>query len=52
MDAETVKAPEPVADPRPRAAVSSMVGIVGLAGLFAWVAVARMFEYSGPKAAL
>jgi protein-S-isoprenylcysteine O-methyltransferase Ste14 len=29
-----------------------MVGIVGLAGLLAWVAVARIFEYSGPNAAL
>jgi hypothetical protein len=50
MDAETrtVK----VADPRPRSAVSSMVGVVGLVGLFAWVAVARVFEYSGPNAAL
>jgi protein-S-isoprenylcysteine O-methyltransferase Ste14 len=39
-------------DPRPRSAVSSMVGLVGLAGLFAWVAVARVYEFSGPNAAL
>jgi protein-S-isoprenylcysteine O-methyltransferase Ste14 len=40
------------ADPRPASAVSTMVGVVGLLGLFAWVAVARAFEYSGPNAAL
>ncbi|HEY0086600.1 MAG TPA: DUF1295 domain-containing protein [Allosphingosinicella sp.] len=40
------------ADPRPRSAVSSMVGVVGLVGLFAWFAVARTYEYSGPNATL
>ncbi|HZG10048.1 MAG TPA: protein-S-isoprenylcysteine methyltransferase [Allosphingosinicella sp.] len=39
-------------DPRPASAVSSMVGIAGLLGLGAWVIVARMFEFSGPNAAL
>jgi protein-S-isoprenylcysteine O-methyltransferase Ste14 len=29
-----------------------MVGVVGLAGLFAWLTVARMYEFSGPNAAL
>ncbi len=52
MDAETRIAAQPAADPRPRSAVSSMVGLVGLAGLFSWVAVARWFEFSGPNAAL
>ena len=28
-------------DPRPKSAVSTMTGVVGLAGLFAWTAVAR-----------
>lgn len=37
---------------RPASAVSHMVGLAGLAGLAAWVAVARMFEFSGPNAAL
>jgi protein-S-isoprenylcysteine O-methyltransferase Ste14 len=39
-------------DPRPRSAVSSMVGVVGLAGLIAWTAVARAFAMEGPFAAL
>jgi hypothetical protein len=29
-----------------------MVGVVGLAGLFGWVAIARAFEFSGPNASL
>jgi protein-S-isoprenylcysteine O-methyltransferase Ste14 len=52
MNAETRIAPELRKDERPRSAVSGMVGLAGLAGLGAWVAIARMFEFSGPNAAL
>ena len=40
------------ADPRPPSAVSTGVGIAGLAGLLAWVAVARWFKMDGPLSAL
>jgi protein-S-isoprenylcysteine O-methyltransferase Ste14 len=40
------------ADPRPTSAVSAGVGMAGLAGLLAWVAVARWFGMDGPYAAL
>ena len=39
-------------DPRPKSAVSTMVGLVGLAGLLAWTAVSRSFGMTGPLAAL
>src|SRR5689334_6774920 len=39
-------------DPRPKSAVSAMTGVVGLAGLFAWTAVARVYGMAGPLAAL
>jgi protein-S-isoprenylcysteine O-methyltransferase Ste14 len=52
MNAETKIATELRRAPRPASAVSHMVGLAGLAGLLAWVAVARMFEFSGPNAAL
>ena len=39
-------------DPRPKSAVSAMTGMVGLAGLFTWTAVARVFGMTGPLAAL
>jgi hypothetical protein len=39
-------------DPRPRSAVSTMCGLVGLAGLFAWTAVARSYGMAGPLSAL
>ena len=39
-------------DPRPRSAVSTGVGLAGLAGLLAWTAVARSFGMAGPYAAL
>ncbi|HEY7808846.1 MAG TPA: DUF1295 domain-containing protein [Allosphingosinicella sp.] len=52
MNAQTDKVEEAEADPRPRSAVSSGVGVAGLLGLFAWVTVARLYEYSGPNAAL
>jgi len=40
------------ADPRPRSAVSTGVGLAGLAGLLAWAAVSRAFGMAGPFAAL
>ena len=39
-------------DPRPRSAVSTMTGVVGLAGLLAWAAVARAYGMEGPLAGL
>ncbi len=39
-------------DPRPKSAVSGMTGVVGLAGLIAWTAIARTFGMDGPYAAL
>ena len=39
-------------DPRPKSAVGTGVGLVGLAGLLAWAAVARAFGMVGPFAAL
>lgn len=54
MNAETRIAPEQdrTADPRPPSAVSTGVGVAGLAGLLAWLVVARTYEFSGPNAAL
>ncbi len=40
------------ADPRPASAVSSAVGLVGLAGLLLWTAAARAWGMAGPLAAL
>lgn len=45
-------APRADADPRPQSAVSSKVGLVGLAGLLAWTAVALWFRLDGPYAAM
>lgn len=39
-------------DPRPPSAVSTGVGLVGLAGLVAWTAVARWFGMAGPLSAI
>ncbi|MBY0306910.1 MAG: DUF1295 domain-containing protein [Sphingomonas sp.] len=39
-------------DPRPASAVSTGVGMAGLAGLLAWVVVARWFGLDGPYSAL
>lgn len=39
-------------DPRPKSAVSTGVGLSGLAGLLAWAAVSRYFGMIGPLAAL
>jgi protein-S-isoprenylcysteine O-methyltransferase Ste14 len=52
MNAQTQIAAELRVDPRPRSAVSTGVGLVGLAGLFAWVAIAREFGFSGPNASM
>jgi protein-S-isoprenylcysteine O-methyltransferase Ste14 len=52
MNAE-LKIARPAADHvRPRSAVSAMVGVVGIAGLLAWLVIARQFEFSGPHASL
>jgi protein-S-isoprenylcysteine O-methyltransferase Ste14 len=37
---------------RPRSAVSGGVGLVGIVGLLAWVVVARIYGFSGPRASL
>lgn len=42
----------PVSDPRPASAVSAGVGWAGLAGLIAWVIVARQTDMQGPYAAM
>lgn len=39
-------------DPRPQSAVSSGVGMAGLAGLLGWCTVAKWFGMAGPLAAL
>lgn len=41
-----------IADPRPRSAVSTGVGLVGLGGLMLWVVVARRFGMGGALSAL
>jgi protein-S-isoprenylcysteine O-methyltransferase Ste14 len=52
MNAEVKIAPELRHDARPASAVSTMVGVAGLAGLLSWVAIARLFQFSGPNASL
>ena len=52
MNAEVKIATETRGDPRPRSAVSAGVGASGLVGLFAWVAVARSFGFSGESGAM
>lgn len=52
MNAETRIAPDLRLDPRPRSAVSTGVGMAGLAGLLLWAAVSRAFGMAGPLAAL
>jgi protein-S-isoprenylcysteine O-methyltransferase Ste14 len=52
MNAEAKIAPELRYDPRPKSAVSTAVGLVGLAGLVAWAAACRAFGMDGPLAAL
>ncbi|HWT11746.1 MAG TPA: protein-S-isoprenylcysteine methyltransferase [Allosphingosinicella sp.] len=52
MSAEGKFEAAPPADPRPRSAVSGGVGLVGFAGLLAWMVTARTFNMDGPFAAL
>jgi protein-S-isoprenylcysteine O-methyltransferase Ste14 len=52
MNAEVKIARGARSDARPASAVSHGVGVAGLAGLFGWVVIARMFDFSGPNAAL
>lgn len=40
------------ADPRPKSAVSTATGLVGLAGLLVWIGIARWLGMDGPYAAL
>ncbi len=42
----------PQSDPRPPSAVSTGVGLAGLAGLATWMVVAIFFQFEGPGAAL
>jgi len=44
--------PAPAPDPRPASAVSHGVGVVGMAGMMAWVAVAFYYRLDGPFAAM
>jgi protein-S-isoprenylcysteine O-methyltransferase Ste14 len=46
------RTPAATPEPRPASAVSTGVGVVGLAGLLAWTAVSRAFGMEGPLAAL
>jgi protein-S-isoprenylcysteine O-methyltransferase Ste14 len=52
MNAEVKIAAQLQQDPRPRSAVSTAVGLAGLAGLLGWTAVARAYGMVGPFAAL
>ncbi|NML06984.1 isoprenylcysteine carboxylmethyltransferase family protein [Sphingomonas sp. G-3-2-10] len=40
------------ADPRPKSAVSGAVGFIGLAGMVAWIVIARHYGLDGPFSAL
>jgi protein-S-isoprenylcysteine O-methyltransferase Ste14 len=40
------------APPRPKSAVSTGVGVVGLIGMFSWIAIARYYGMDGPWSAL
>ena len=52
MNAET-KIAQPLAlDARPRSAVSTAVGLLGLLALIAWTAISRTYGMAGPLAAL
>jgi protein-S-isoprenylcysteine O-methyltransferase Ste14 len=52
MNAHTMIVADAVPDVRPRSAVSTGVGLVGLIGLFGWILVARHFGMDGPLSAL
>ncbi|HEX8414341.1 MAG TPA: protein-S-isoprenylcysteine methyltransferase [Sphingomicrobium sp.] len=49
---DTLLAKATQADPRPKSAVSTGVGVAGLVGLLAWIALARTYGLDGPYAAL
>jgi protein-S-isoprenylcysteine O-methyltransferase Ste14 len=52
MNAELKIAARVRAQARPRSAVSGMVGVAGIAGLVAWLLIARAWQFSGPHASL
>ncbi|HEV2747008.1 MAG TPA: isoprenylcysteine carboxylmethyltransferase family protein [Allosphingosinicella sp.] len=52
MNAELKIDPVVRSDPRPRSAVSTGVGMAGLAGFVAWAAVSRVYGLAGPLASL
>ncbi|MGQ0560214.1 MAG: protein-S-isoprenylcysteine methyltransferase, partial [Sphingosinicella sp.] len=52
MEMPTQQAFSRRADPRPVSAVSTGVGLAGLAGLFCWTAIARHYGMQGPNAAV
>jgi len=52
MNAEVKIEAELRHDPRPKSAVSTGVGLAGIAGLLAWAAVSRSYGMEGPLAAL
>ena len=45
-------AAEAKADPRPRSAVSTGVGMAGLAGMTLWTAIASIYRLDGPYSAM
>lgn len=52
MNAHAMIVADAAPDIRPRSAVSTGVGLAGLAGLFGWILVARHFGMDGPLSAL
>ena len=52
MNAETKISSGLRSDPRPRSAVSTMVGVVGLLGLGGWTLISRAYGFEGPSASL
>ena len=49
---DTALAQQAKADPRPKSAVSTGVGVAGLVGMAIWLGVARYYHLDGPFAAL
>ncbi|MGV3480930.1 MAG: methyltransferase family protein [Sphingobium sp.] len=52
MNAHAMIVTEAAPDVRPRSAVSTGVGLAGLAGLFGWILIARYYGMDGPLSAL
>jgi len=52
MNAHTMILADAAPDVRPKSAVSTGVGLVGLVGLFGWILIARHFGMDGPLSAL